>query len=271
MASFLKKLGDRLWQTWKPALFSLGMVVLIAASLFPYQKAITTFVWEKTRQPFLVTLLSPSDANLHFTMAEYYFHHGAYDIEQAKYLYERTILLNPQHLEAHYQLGRIYFIQSQFWLALDHIRIVLNLDPEYKRGYYMHGLIHGYSGNMIQAIYGFEEFIKRDDFNWAGYNDLAWVYFQIGDFGQTLEVATRGLERAAGNPWLHNMRGLALMNLGKSEEARTDFLTAHKRVLEMTPADWGIAYPGNDPTIYAEGLKRMQEAIEHNLALIKTE
>lgn len=235
--------------------------------LLPYRTAINQVLWDITRTDALLIFLNPRDTSVRFTLAQYYFNHGAYDIAKAKHYYKDMLRLDPNHLLAHYQLGRIYFIEGKFPLAIDHIRTVLRLDPEFEKGYYMYGLISGYSGNMRQAIYGFEEFIKRDDFNWAGYNDLAWVHFQLGDFEKTLEVAEKGLKKAYNNPWLLNMQGLALMNLSQTKKAHQSFEKALERVSVMAPQDWGIAYPGNDPRIYAEGLKRMQEAIQHNFDL----
>lgn len=240
---------------------------LSVACFLPYRTAINQTLWDITRADTLLIYFNPRDASIRFTLAQYYFNHGAYDIAKAKRYYQDTLEFDPDHLLAHYQLGRIYFIQGEHRQALNEINIVLNLDPEFEKGYYMYGLINGYSGNMRQAIYGFEEFIKRDDFNWAGYNDLAWVHFQLGDFEKTLEVAEKGLGKAYNNPWLLNMQGLALINLGQTEKAHQSFSKALERINTMTPQDWGIAYPGNDPRIYAEGLKRMQEAIEHNFEL----
>lgn len=248
-------------------LLGIVVTVLFGLSLLTYRHPLTTWVWSTTRSPFLTQLLSPSDPTVTFTIAQYYFNHGTYDIARAKHYYQRTLALAPDSVPAHYQLGRIYFLQARYWLALKHMRLVLELDPEFEKGYYMLGLIHGYNGNLRQAIYGFEEFIKRDDFNWAGYNDLAWTYFQLGDFEKTLETAERGMARAYGNVWLLNMRGLALMNLNRTDEARQSFDQALERVKAMTPHDWGVAYPGNDPRIYAAGLERMREAIEHNVSL----
>lgn len=251
----------------RPAIVWILLVLAIGAALSPYRSPIARFIWDHTRLETAATALDRTDADLAFAIAEYYFNHGSYNVTRAKQYYTRAIALRPDFLEAHYQLARIEFIGGRFFQALEHIRAVLELDPEFKRGYYMYGLINGYNGNMIEAIRGFEGFIERDSFNWAGYNDLAWVYFQLGSFEQTLETAERGLEQAHGNPWLLNMRGLALMNLDRDPEAHAVFAEAKQATERLTPADWGTAYPGNDPAIYASGLDKMREAIEHNLAL----
>ena len=252
------------------ALMCLGLTLFLAGAVVLFHKPLSNFVWQRFHNTRLATVLNPYDADLTFAIGEYYFNHGSYDIIQAKQYYERSIALRPDFLEAHYQLGRIHFINGKFQSALNEIHIVLTLNPEFKQAYYMYGLINGYAGDLDQAIYGFSEFIKRDDFNWAGYNDLAWIYFQKGDYAKTKEVAGKGLGKAAGNPWLSNIYGVALLNLGEKEAARVALSTALESISRMTPDDWGRSYPGNNPNIYSQGLEETRKTIEHNLALLDT-
>lgn len=216
-----------------------------------------------------LTFLKPHDPALFFEIGENHFGNGkVYDIQRAKKAYQRALVLYPNFLEAHYQLGRIHFISGEFDSALAEMNKVLELNPEFKRAYYMYGLISGYQGNLDEAIYGFSEFIKRDDFNWAGYNDLAWIYFKKGDYEKTHEVAKKGLEKAPNNPWLNNIYGTALLNLGKKGEAKIAFETALATSETMTPEDWGRSYPGNNPDFYAAGLEETRSVIRHNLKLV---
>ncbi len=251
-------------------LANLGIVLFLTGAVALFHQPLANFIWQRFHNTKLATILDPNNADLAFTIGEYYFNHGDYDIAQAKQYYERAIVLRPDFLEAHYQLGRIHFINGKFQSALDEIHIALGLNPEFKQAYYMYGLINGYAGDPDQAIYGFSEFIKRDDFNWAGYNDLAWIYFQKGDYVKTKEVAAKGLEKAYGNPWLNNIYGVALLNLGEKEAARTALSTALESISLMTPNDWGRSYPGNNPSIYSQGLAETRKTIEHNLALLDT-
>ena len=194
-----------------------------------------------------------------------------YDIKKAEKAYIEAIKLDPNLFEPHYQLGRIHFINGKFTSALIEVEKTLALDPEFKHAYYLRGLVYGYQGNLDNAIIGFEEFIKRDDVNWAGYNDLAWVYFKKGDYVKVKEVAGKGLERGAGSPWLNNMYGTALMNLGERKEAKKYFEVALQIAEAMKPADWGGSYPGNNPVIYQQGLEETKNVIRHNLALVASD
>lgn len=218
----------------------------------------------------IATLVNPSDAKLYFMIGESYFGKGkTYNIYKAEIAYINAIKLRPDYLEAHYQLGRIHFINAKFERALTEMEEVRRLDPEFKRAYYMIGLVNGYKGDLDQAIWGFSEFIKRDDFNWAGYNDLAWIYFKKGDFQKMKEVAEKGLEQAYRNPWLSNIYGTALMNLGENEKALDNFQIALESVEEMTSEDWGNAYPGNNPEIYAQGFEETKNIIRNNIKLVQ--
>ena len=71
------------------------------------------------------------------------------------------------------------------------------------------------------------------------------------------------------NPWIQNTYGTALMNVGRLAEAKIAFEAAKLTADSMTEADWGVAYPGNDPSIYGKGLKAMQKSIDDNLQILK--
>lgn len=250
-----------------PAFWAFGLALLLGIMLLPYRTVVARFLWNTWHAETVASSFDPTNPDLAFAIGEYYFNHGSYNIAKAKRFYDRAIALRPSFLEAHYQRARIDFIEGRLWSSLEHLKIVLELNPDFKKAYYLYGLVNGYNGNMPEAIHGFEEFIQRDSLNWAGYNDLAWVYFQLGDFQKTLTTAEAGLTQATGNVWLLNMRGLALMNLKRTTEAHQAFLEAKQAADKMRPSDWGVAYPGNDPAIYAAGLDKMREAIDHNLTL----
>lgn len=251
----------------------LGYVIFFALTLtiilVPLRQPAGNLIWQSFHNVKLATLLAPRDAGLAYAIGEYYFNHGSYDIAKAGTYYALAVSLEPQYKEAHYQYGRVLFINGRFVSALEEIKTVISLDPEFEKAYYMYGLINGYAGNMKQAEYGFSEFIKRNDTNWAGYNDLAWIYFKQGDYEKTSVTAKKGLEYSPANPWLNNIYGTALLNLNRKDEAKVAFELALKQSETLTPENWGRSYPGNDPAIYATGLKETRSVIRHNLALLE--
>lgn len=257
---------------WR-VVFLVVFLVAIAGSAFWYFRVPESyFLWNQLGQEKIATIINPNDPDLFLEIGNSSFGHGEkYDIKKAEVAYVKAITLDPNFKEAHYQLGRIHFINGKFQSALAEMNVVLRIDPEFKKAYYMYGLINGYGGDLDAATWGFSEFIKRDDFNWAGYNDLAWIYFKKGDYQKTKETALEGLKHAERNPWLSNIYGVALLNLGEKEKAQEALQVALEESEKMSPADWGIAYPGNNPEIYATGLKETKDVIRYNLFLLRTD
>lgn len=245
-------------------------ICLVSAGIIWALRAPISFWLARSLQADRIALqLNPHDPDLLMTIGNSFFGDGRiYDQKKAYENFSAVIRKDPSRVEAHYQLGRIYFINGQFESAITEIQTVLHLDPDFKKAYYMYGLVSGYKGDLDQAIWGFSEFIARDGFNWAGYNDLAWIHFKQGDYEKTKVIALRGLAHAPDNPWLQNTYGTALLNLGDPGQARTVFMTALATCEEMRPEDWGGAYPGNDPILYDRGLNEMCMTIRKNLSLL---
>ncbi|MCX6702909.1 MAG: tetratricopeptide repeat protein [Candidatus Wolfebacteria bacterium] len=190
-----------------------------------------------------------------------------YDLAKAQTLYEWALGIYPQAEGPHYQLARIYFLKAGFSRALNEINTEIKNFPDFKRSYYVRGLINGYAKNFSEAAADFQEFLKWDPKSWAAHNDLAWVYFQAGDYENALKVSEEGLKWSPGNPWLLNSSGVALLNLGKKKEAEAIFAEALAAVQKLSPDDWKKAYPGNDPDIASGGLENMILTIKRNQEL----
>ncbi len=244
-------------------------ILLISIAIWTLRAPLSFQLVRHLQADQIARSLNPTNPDLLMAIGNSFFGDGRiYDQTKAYEAFSEVIKQDPGRVEAHYQLGRIYFINGQFESAITEIETVLRLNPDFKKAYYMYGLISGYKGDLNQAIWGFSEFIARDSFNWAGYNDLAWIYFKQGDYEKTREIASQGLRQAPSNPWLQNTYGTALLNLGDQEQARTIFTAALKTCEQMRPEDWGGAYPGNDPALYDRGLGEMCMTIRKNLSLL---
>ncbi len=243
------------------------LAAICASLVIPFAASSGEMIWDHTRFATLSTLRSPHDAQLHFEIGNYFFGTGSYDTEKAMLYYGRALELDPDLPGVHYQRARIHFIENRLYDALQEINIEIEAFPENTRSYYVRGLIHGYSDRLKSAAQDFETFLASNPESWAAYNDLAWIQFQRGEYAAAVETAQKGLLRMPGNPWLLNSLGVAQLNLGHKEEARDAFTTALRVVETMTQEDWGVAYPGNDPAIYAEGLEKMELSLKQNLLL----
>lgn len=252
-------------------LFFLGGLFLLssASSLYFLKGPIGQYLGREFQMIGIAAALNQDNPKVLSIIGDYYFSSRGYDIEKAEATYERIIELDPAFPRAHYQLSRIHFIKGGFSEALGEINTELELYPEYKRSYYIRGLVYGYAGLLDLAIADFQTFLEWKPKSWAGHNDLVWVYFQKGDYAEAKAIAMRGLEIAPDNPWLGNALGVALLNLNEFEAAEAALEQAARNAEKLTAEEWGAAYPGNDPAIYPEGLAAMHTSIQENLKLIE--
>lgn len=239
-----------------------------AVAVFVYRIGVSRFVWKNVHTATIATALNPKDAVLRFEIGNYYFGGGVYNPERAEKYFKQALEIDSNIPGAHYQIARIYFVRGNFYTALQEINKEIELNPDFKRSYYVRGLVRGYSRNLAEAESDFKEFLKWKPESWAGWNDLAWVYFQEGKYKEARDSARKGLDIYPDNPWLLNSLGVALLNTGEKYDAKEAFAKALSVAESMVPEDWGRAYPGNNPEIYSEGLLKMKESIGNNLKLL---
>lgn len=245
-------------------------LMAIALYMLGYMDRHNTVMWLiKHNAPATALFLSNNDKAIYFDIGNYYFKGNGYDVDKAQMYFLKALEAEPVEYGLHYQLGRTYFIQGKFIEAITEIDKEIELFPENKKSYYIRGLIYGYMNNLDMAASDFREYLNANPDNWAGWNDLSWIYFRMGEYEMAADAARNGLTNAPGSAWLHNSLGVALLNLGDREGARISLEQALLFANRMTADDWGVAYPGNNPDIYEEGLWRMKESIEKNLLLLK--
>lgn len=244
------------------------LTVALIVAAYNYRGMVGRSVWKYFHAESVATAINPKDASLQFAIGNYYFGGGSYDIEKAQSYFGKALEIDPMLQGPHYQLGRTYFIQSAFFDARREIDKEIELHPDFKRSYYMRGLVNGYTRHYAEAEFDFQEFLKWKPESWAAHNDLAWIYFQEGKYKEAAETAQEGLKDAPDNPWLLNSLGVALLNIGKKKEAKEAFTKALASLNAMSPKDWGAAYPGNNPRIYSEGFAKMEASVEANLKLL---
>lgn len=171
---------------------------------------------------------------------------------------------------AHYQLSRVYFIQGKLSESLEEAEKELKKHPENTQTYYILGLTNGYMNRTYEAIDAFSKYIDAYPNTWAGRNDKAWLQFRLGDIDGALETMRPIIKQYPETPWVQNTYCALLINKpDRYEEAKNVCTLAKSLIDKMTPEDWGHAYPGNDPRIYASGLKAMKNSAAQNLSVIK--
>jgi tetratricopeptide (TPR) repeat protein len=242
--------------------------VTVVAHFTPIKTTVAHYVWGHYHADKVALMFDGADADLLFTIGNYYFGEGSYDAKKAERYFQGALKLDPSLEGPHYQLARVYFVQSEFIDALREINEEIELHPNFGRSHYVRGLIYGYTGRLSDAESEFRAFLAWKPNSWAGNNDLAWVYFQDGKYTQARDTARAGLKIEPNNPWLLNSLGVALLNTNDKKGAKESFTKALAALSSMTEQEWGAAYPGNDPNIYDDGFSKMKISIQENLNLL---
>ncbi len=251
--------------------FVVVALFLIAGSRLRANDQSARWVWHTLGigQLALALALDQHDARLAVEIGNFYFGQGSYDTGTALAAYRRAVAIDPGIRAARYQIARILFVRADFYAARTELLIEMTLHPDNHRAWYMLGLIDAYQKRYTDAERDFKTFTSFFPEEWAGHNDLAWVLSLDGKYTEVLSELGRASILVPGadvNPWYWNLRGVAQLNLGFYEDARTSFQKASSLANALTLEDWHKAYPGNDIASGAQDLRTFQEAIKSNIA-----
>jgi len=197
----------------------------------------------------------------------FYFNGGAYDLEKAVKWYNAALFVDHNYSAARYQLARVFFVQNKLQEAKSEIDKAITVNSGSKKAYYIRGLINGYSGSYQEAIADFSQVVKMSPEAWAGYNDLAWVYYENKDYENAKATLEKGLEVESENPWLLNGLGAALLAQKKYSEAEDVLGKADQAAKKLNVREWKMAYPGNDPASAEWDLGAFKTSIQSNRRL----
>ncbi|MBI3627625.1 MAG: hypothetical protein HY220_02675 [Candidatus Sungbacteria bacterium] len=246
--------------------YIIAFLFFSALILYWQATALARVLWGHRWGEVAVTL-DQTDAKLASGIGAYYFNGGAYNLDIAEKAYRKAVTIDPRIFWGHYQLARIYFIEGKFDQAISETAKELGANPGNLRTLYVRGLIYGTQGDLVKAEDNFRRFTEWAPSEWAGYNDLAWVYSKDGKFKEakeTIRLAMRKIPNADTNPWLWNALGVAELNLGE-KDAQNSFESALNLAHHLSLQDWYKAYPGNQKDDAAQGLDQFKAAIKENL------
>jgi len=276
-SDILKRAAVEVYKQRKKVGAGVVVLLIIVAGVFVFKIPLSHFLWAKFHLSKPALLLN-RDAELALDIGLYYFRWGGvgeYDLERAAYYFHEALEIDPHISGAQYQLGRIHFLNGNFFSAIFWLDRQLKQhadqnDQFFMSTHYMRGLTLGFMKRFSEAEKEFQDLLiwNGNDTNWAVYNDLAWIYFQQGTYEKTAVVAERGLNFYPDNVWLLTMYGTALLNLGDHKTAKATLERALMEAGKLTEADWQRAYPGNDPRVSEQGLAEIIDAITANLAIV---
>lgn len=244
-----------------------GLILLVALSIYTYEPA--RFLYERAvfySFPTAERALAYGDNHFSSLNAR------MYDLDAARYFYDYAYALDPKLPLLSHQLARVAFLRGDNVQAMFFINRELTQNPDpIPSSYYVRGLIEGYMGDYDKAAEDYAKFISlHGTINWASQNDYAWVLLKAKKPGDAHAAAERGLSAFPENPWLLNTDAIALYEMGSTTAAKKEVALANQFVTKITPQDWLVAYPGNDPASAEEGIQTLRKSIEANMHTIES-
>ncbi|MBI1999072.1 MAG: tetratricopeptide repeat protein [Parcubacteria group bacterium] len=249
-------------------------VIFLAIILFPSQNTLARFAWNVTANERVVAAVGSYDGALYKSIGDHFISGGAYDRAKALRAYETARALDAELPGVNFQIARIHFLNGFFTQALMEARKEEKIAPNDVRTDYLLGLIYGYrdyAGDLEKAAGYFARFLAANPYEWAGYNDLAWVYLK----GKKIETARAAVLTAFDtlphtrktNPWLWTTLGIAELNLKEHNKAKEAFENAARIAEEMSPDAFWSAYPGNNPRNAAAAFGQFKSSLYFNLGV----
>lgn len=102
-------------------------------------------------------------------------------IDDAKDAYERALKLDPEHPDAHVNLGRLLHEQSAPAAAEQHYRAALDADPDHETAAFNLGVALEDLGRIDDAIRAYQRALALDPSNADAHYNLAGIYERRGD------------------------------------------------------------------------------------------
>jgi tetratricopeptide (TPR) repeat protein len=179
--------------------------------------------------------------------------------------------------ETYFHLGRVLFVEGELAKSILNYNKAIELNPTIKEYYYGRGLSYGFFSESFfdQAESDFKKYINMDNAEyktigshaygaWAGYNDLAWIYFLKGDFHKSEQIARQGLE-VAQSSWLYNMLGISLINQKECKQGLIYLNMAGQSLTNISTKEFGEAYSGDSPNYWEKSQQEMLNVIKENI------
>ncbi|MDR1702015.1 MAG: tetratricopeptide repeat protein [Sporomusaceae bacterium] len=138
--------------------------------------------------------------------------------------FNKTIALNPQHAQAYYNRGRIYYgRKQQFEAATADISQALQLEPEFEAGYSMRGRYYYEQRKYDLAVADFTKAIKLNPKNPVNYEGRGNAYDYSGQTDLAIADYTKALQLEPRSTSAYYNRGIAYFTKGDYSAAADDF------------------------------------------------
>ncbi|MFZ6653631.1 tetratricopeptide repeat protein [Undibacterium sp. TJN19] len=177
-------------------------------------------------------------------------------IAEAKELYKKALVINPNLENVHSMLGYICREQGKLLEAEAYLGQALQINPLNGDAHFMLAGIAMSKGDTKTAIDGYLQAVKIDPQLCFAHKELCVAYLQTGNLLKAEEAATRGLEFFPDFDELHFFMGILHYSQNRYKKAHESFERA--LALECNTSDLHYNYG-----LTLQALNRLDEALYH--------
>jgi tetratricopeptide (TPR) repeat protein len=132
---------------------------------------------------------------------------------------KQVLAAEPQNAHAHAMLGLCLMEQRQYKEATAEAEQAVGLEPHVAFGHYVHASVLAHRNHGKAARAAIKEALRLESFNPSYYAMLASIEFDERQWPAALEAAENGLAIQADHAGCVNLRAMALVKLGRKDEA----------------------------------------------------
>jgi tetratricopeptide (TPR) repeat protein len=145
-------------------------------------------------------------------------------------LLQKLVERHPDNLTARFLLGTAYERTGRHEQAVEQLRRVLALEPDFHAALNYLGYIYAERGeNLEEALALVRRAVSLEPDNGAYVDSLGWAYYRLGRFEQARGYLERATRLDPGDATLHEHLGDVYVALGQTEKARE----VYRRALEL--------------------------------------
>ena len=153
------------------------------------------------------------------------------DLQKAIIAFERAISIDPNHRDAHLELGIIYGQRGRLDSAEDHYKQAIRIDEDYSEAHNNLGTVYAREARWGEAIEEYQRALENPMYPWpdSAYYNLARAFSQIGEHDEAL-IALRNaslvVPLAMPAVLIHREFGRIYEKVGDIELARASYQEA---------------------------------------------
>ncbi len=113
---------------------------------------------------------------------------AASDVEEKIEEFKQAIRIDPDHAEAHYNLGTAYGKSGMYKDAIEAFKQAIRINPDFTQAHYNLGVVYGESGKNKKAVKSYKQAIRIDP-------DYAEAHYSLGNTKVLLKNRGDALEQ----------------------------------------------------------------------------